>query len=403
MNRKIFASLFLATLVAMLGLGVIEPILPRYAESTGATGIELGVVFAAFALARGLLAPILGEISDRHGRKKLMIAGLILLAFVSLAFVLATTPAALTVIRALQGLASVLVTLVAQAYVGDLTPVGREGEILNLFYISLFTGAALGPGLGGYLSDRFGIASPFYAMAALSVLALALILVFVPESRAVEDRVRERRGRKEPPILQTLGPVFKDRPMLGIMAYMSSRGFYRWGFNTFFPLLAVQAAGMTLTQVGLILSLYMLSGSVLQYPFGWLADRRPSWKIGLILVGGGASALSMCAVAAGRSFLVYVVLTLSMGIFSAISRASAIAIRTERGRIHGMGATTGAFTTSFSLGQVLGPIAFGAVADVASIPAAFLLGGIVGLAGTAGGVALLKGVSSPDGPGEAEA
>ena len=390
MQRKIFVSLFLATLVAMLGLGVIDPILPHYAESTGATGVELGVVFAAFAFSRGLLAPVIGEFSDRRGRKKLMIAGLVLLALVSFAFVFAGTPAALTVIRALQGIASVLVTLVAQAYVGDLTPVGREGEILNLFYISLFTGSALGPGLGGYLSDRFGIATPFYAMAALSVLALALVLVFVPESRAVEDRVRARRGRKEPPILQSLGPVFRDRPMLGIMAYMSSRGFYRWGFNTFFPLLAVQAAGMSLTQVGLVLSLYMLSGSVLQYPFGRLVDRRPSWKVGLILAGGGVSALAMCAVAAGRSLPVYLLLTLAMGIFSAISRASAIAIRTERGRLHGMGVTTGAFTTSFSLGQVLGPIVFGAVADLTNIPVAFVVGGIVGLAGTLGGAALLR-------------
>jgi MFS family permease len=390
MNRKIFVSLFLATLVAMLGLGVIDPILPRYAKSAGASGIEIGVIFAGFALSRGLFAPIIGELSDRRGRKKLMVGGLVLSAAASIAFVFATSVLPLILLRILQGFATVLVTPVAQAYVGDLTPVGREGEMLNLFYISLFTGAALGPGLGGYLNDRFSIAAPFYAMAALSLLALLLILVLVPESSAREHRVEARRGEAAPSILRSLAPVFRDRPMLGIMAYMSSRGFYRWGFNTFFPLLAVRAAGMSLTQVGLVLSLYMLTGSVIQYPFGLLVDRHPRWKVGLIVVGGGVSALAMCAVAAGRSLVVYVVLALTMGIASAVSRASAVAIRTERGRIHGMGATTGAFTTSFSLGQVLGPIAFGIVADVASIPAAFVVGGVVGLVGTVGGAVLLK-------------
>ncbi len=390
MKRKIFASLFLATLVAMLGLGVIDPILPRYATSAGATGVELGVIFAGFALSRGLFAPIVGEISDRRGRKKLMLGGLLLLAVASVAFVFASSVVPLTLLRILQGFATVLVTPVAQAYIGDLTPVGREGELLNLFYISLFAGSALGPGLGGYLNDRFSIAAPFYAMAALSLLAFLLILVFVPESSARKRRPPARRGQAETSILKSLGPVFRDRPMIGIMAYMSSRGFYRWGFNTFFPLLAVRVASLSLTQVGLVLSLYMLSGSVIQYPFGLIVDRHPRWKVRLILVGGGVSALAMCAVAFGRSLLVYVLLALAMGIASAVSRASAVAIRTERGRIHGMGAVTGAFTTSFSLGQVLGPIAFGIVADVASIPVAFVVGGVVGLVGTAGGAALLE-------------
>jgi MFS family permease len=80
--------------------------------------------------------------------------------------------------------------------------------------------------------------------------------------------------------------------------------------------------------------------------------------------------------------LMFVILAISMGAFSSLSRASALTIRTERGRIYGMGSVTGAFTTSLSLGQVLGPILFGVIADIYSIPVAFLLGGLVGLTGT---------------------
>jgi DHA1 family multidrug resistance protein-like MFS transporter len=377
MNRKIFVTLFIATVITMAGLGIIDPILPLYAKSMKATGIQLGIIFAGFALSRSIFAPFVGQYSDRHGRKNLMIAGLVLFTAVSVCFVYAKSPLVLTLVRLVQGFAVVLVTPVAQAYIGDLTPVGKEGKYMNLFFMSFFAGMAIGPYLGGYLTDRFNIRTPFYTMGGMSLTVLVLVLFLVPESFAVK-----RHDEKRIPFFKSLLPVFKDKPMIGIMTYMATRGFYRWGFNTFFPLLAIKAEKMSPAGIGLVLSVYMLFGSILQYPFGLIADRFPSQKVNLILTGGSCSALSMCAVAYSRSMLMFVILAISMGAFSSLSRASALTIRTERGRIYGMGSVTGAFTTSLSLGQVLGPILFGVIADIYSIPVAFLLGGLVGLTGT---------------------
>ena len=377
MHRKIFITLFIATVITMAGLGIIDPILPLYAKSMKATGIQLGIIFAGFALSRSIFAPFVGQYSDRHGRKNLMIAGLVLFTAVSVCFVYAKSPLVLTLVRLVQGFAVVLVTPVAQAYIGDLTPVGKEGKYMNLFFMSFFAGMAIGPYLGGYLTDRFNIRTPFYTMGGMSLTVLVLVLFLVPESFAVK-----RHDEKKIPFFKSLLPVFKDKPMIGIMTYMATRGFYRWGFNTFFPLLAIKAEKMSPAGIGLVLSVYMLFGSILQYPFGLIADRFPSQKVNLILTGGSCSALSMCAVAYSRSMLMFVILAISMGAFSSLSRASALTIRTERGRIYGMGSVTGAFTTSLSLGQVLGPILFGVIADIYSIPVAFLVGGLVGLTGT---------------------
>jgi MFS family permease len=385
MNKKIFITLFIATVITMTGLGVIDPILPLYAKSMKATGIQLGIIFAGFAMSRSIFAPIIGQYSDRHSRKNLMIAGLVLFAVVSACFVYARSPLALTLIRLLQGFAVVLVTPVAQAYIGDLTPVGKEGKYMNLFFMSFFAGMALGPYLGGYLTDRFNMKAPFYAMGGMSFLVMVLVLFLVPESAAIKSH-----GEKKVPFFKSLLPVFKDKPMIGIMTYMVSRGFYRWGFNTFFPLLAVKAEKMNPADIGLVLSFYMLFGSIMQYPFGLMADKFPSQKVNLILIGGTCSALSMCAVAYSHSMLMFVILATSMGAFSSVSRASALAIRTERGRIYGMGSATGAFTTSLSVGQVLGPILFGVIADISSIPTAFLVGGLVGLTGTIASVIIFK-------------
>ncbi len=377
MNKKIFITLFIATVITMAGLGIIDPILPLYAKSMKASGIQLGIIFAAFALSRSIFAPIIGEYSDRHGRKNLMTAGLVLFTVISVCFVYAKSPLALTIIRLVQGFAVVLVTPVAQAYIGDLTPVGKEGKYMNLFFMSFFAGMAIGPYLGGYLTDRFDIKAPFYAMGGLSFLVMVLMLFLVPEISFIKSH-----DKKKVPFFKSLLPVFKDKPMIGIMTYMATRGFYRWGFNTFFPLLAIKTENISPAGIGLVLSFYMLFGSIMQYPFGLIADKFPSQKINLILMGGTCSALSMCAVAYSHSMLMFAILAISMGAFSSVSRASVVAIRTERGRIYGMGSVTGAFTTSLSVGQVLGPIMFGVIADISSIPAAFLVGGLVGLAGT---------------------
>jgi MFS transporter, DHA1 family, multidrug resistance protein len=385
MRKQIFISLFIATLIAMLSLGIITPILPLYAKSMNATGLELGLIFSGFALSRGIFAPIIGQFSDQYGRKKLIVIGLVLFIILSLCFVVAASPIALTIIRVIQGFSTVLVTPVAQSYIGDITPVGKEGRYMNLFFMSFFAGQALGPYFGGFLTDRFSINIPFYAMAILSLLALILILFFVPESEAIKNN-----GKEKQPILRSLIPVFKDKPMLGIMTYFSSRGFYRWGFNTFFPLLAVKTASTNAAGIGLVLSVYMLSGSLTQYPFGLVSDKFPRQKVTLIFVGGIVAALAMCVVAQFSSMEMFLILTLIMGIFSSVSRASAIAIRTERGRVHGMGATTGAFTASLSLGQVFGPVVFGVVVDAFSIPVAFLVGGIVGIIGTVAASIFLK-------------
>ena len=389
MKKRIFFILFIATLVTMLSLGIITPILPLYAKSMNATGIELGIIFSGFALSRGIFAPIVGQYSDQYGRKKLIVTGLFLFIILSICYILASSPLALTIIRFAEGFSTVLVTPVAQSYIGDITPVGKEGNYMNLFFMSFFGGQALGPYLGGYLTDKFNISAPFYAMATLSFIALIFIVFFIPESQVILNQ-----KKKKQPILKSLLPVFKDKPMQGIMAYFSSRGFYRWGFNTFFPVLAVKFASLSVTNIGIILSVYMLSGSVIQYPFGLLVDKYPQQKINLILIGGLIAAIPMCIFGQFKSMAMYFILTMIMGLFSSVSRASGIAIRTERGRIYGMGATTGAFTASLSFGQVIGPLVFGIIADAFGISTAFFVGGFIGVVGAIAATIFFKSKTS---------
>lgn len=125
----------------------------------------------------------------------------------------------------------------------------------------------------------------------------------------------------------------------------------------------------------------MLAGAALQYPAGILADRLSAYRRHMILAGGILSAIPMFLIGSLRSAWLVLILMVSMGVLSAFARASAIAIRTERGRTFGMGAVTGVSTTSISIGQVLGPISFGLLYDLFGLNTSFIVGGVVGFAG----------------------
>jgi multidrug resistance protein len=372
--RTTFAGLAIAGMAAMLCLGILLPILPNIAKNLGASGATVGVIFAGFALSRGICSPLFGRISDQYGRKNFMLAGLTIYVGLSLGYSLLHHLFLLAILWFLQGVASAMVAPIAQSYVGDITPEGKEGRVMNLFYFAKLGGAAIGPVIGGYLADHFSINAPFYVMCGATLAALILVWFVVPEVPAIKENREKGMQFKESFMI-----VFKDRKMKGIISYMVGRGFYRRGFNAFFPLYAVTIASLSVSQVGIVLSCYMITGTLLQYPFGWLTDRLTNYRAELIVIGGTIAAATMLFIPSFTFLSWLIILVIINSIFSAFSRAPTVAIRTERGRIYGMGAVTGITITEGSVGQVLGPVGFGIISDLFGIPASFYTGAVVGL------------------------
>jgi MFS family permease len=219
--------------------------------------------------------------------------------------------------------------------------------------------------------------APFYVMIIVSIIALGLVIFIVPRQPASQRKQNQNGGSTS-----TFIEVLKDKKITGILSYMFGRGFYRWGFNSFFPIYAISVSSLTKSQVGLVITSYMITGALLQYPSGRLADYFPKRRGELIMIGGCLAAITMFFVPFLHRMAWLILLVVIMGIFSALSRASTVAIRTERGRFHGMGAVTGVYMSSFSAGQVLGPLGFGAISDAWNIPIAFYIGGGVGVIST---------------------
>jgi DHA1 family multidrug resistance protein-like MFS transporter len=373
---RVFASLFLATATAQLGLGIISPILPLYAQTFAASAVEIGLVFTAFSVSRALLGPFVGRLSDRIGRRPLILGGLLVYTAVSVLYASAGSLWMLGAFRFLQGVGSVMVTPIAQAYVGDLTPKGREGRYMNAFYSSQFIGMAFGPLLGGVIGSVWSYAAAFYVMGGLSLLSLLLVFLTVP----VDQTAKERRWPKLKQITP-LREVVSSDAVRAMLAYFITRGFWRQSFNAFYPLYAVVAFSVDEASVGLVLSTYMFAEGLLQIPFGLLADRFP--RIRQIVVGSVFAPLVLLAVPYVSSTWAVALLTFAMGAFSALGRASLVAIRTELGRTHGMATLAGLQGSAFAVGQALGPLISGAVVDLVGLVAVFPFGSAVGCVGTA--------------------
>lgn len=350
--------LFLVVFAAMLGHGILLPVLPIYAQGLGATGLWIGIIFSGYSFSRVLLMPAIGRLSDYSDRKTIIIAGLILYTIFSFLYLAAGSPEILALLRFIHGFASAMVVPVAIAFAADLAPPSREGEYMGTFVISFLLGMGLGPFIGGILYDRAGMAAVFIAMAALSAAALVICLLLPPSPGAV---------RSPPPIWQ----ILRQKGMAAPLFFQLVASFLTAVFIAFFPLLAKNAVvPLSAGQIGIILSANLIVTAGLQYHFGKIADRHDKRLFlgGGLLVIAGTLAWLPCL----TSFPAFVAAGVLLGVGAGISIPAAVALMTIAGRSAGQGSAMGAYVTIIGIGMMIGPVAGGLVYDALGLSAVFL-------------------------------
>jgi len=371
MNRKAFVTLFAVVFTAMLGMGIISPLMPLYAESMGASGLWLGLMYSGFALSRTIFMPIIGRLSDRRGRKIFIAMGLLAYTIISLSYAWASNMYALTSVRLLHGVASAMVIPIAHAYIGDLIPKGREGAYMNLFSMSMFLGMGAGPFLGGFLADTFYMHAGFYAMAGLTALALLLLLLLVPTVESSSER-----GKRTPSA--PLRTIIRDNRVKAISLSLASRAFYRQGITAFLPILAVSTMGMSIASIGLVLSIFMLTGGFAQGLLGPLADRLNKKR--LIIIGSITAPIFVFFIPNMPAGGMLLAMLLPTALLAAVARAAVMALNVELGNKYGgMGSVMGISRSVMSLGMVIGPLVFGYTLDHFGIGLVFQIGATVGI------------------------
>jgi DHA1 family multidrug resistance protein-like MFS transporter len=369
--KKGFIVLFCSIFVSMIGISIILPLLPIYADSLGAKGMSLAIIFAGFPIARAIFMPIIGRISDKRGRKMFIAWGLLIYGAISLAFPAAQDITSLTLFRIIQGLAAAMILPTAMAYIGDISPVQKEGFYMGIFNVALFAGFGTGPFMGGVLMDFLGMNYAFYAMGCLSIISCVFLIIFLPRVMKTNPaKVKKKASYRN---------ILTSNILAAASTFRFISSFGRGILSCFMPLLASQLLLLKGWEIGLILSCNLLLISVLQAPFGKLADLFSRSK--LVIIGYIVFAISLFLVPFSRNFSELLIVNLAMGLSGAISLPPATAMVVEEGRKFGMGSTMGLFNMAMSFGLAGGPLLSGLFVESLGLESPFYIAALAALVG----------------------
>lgn len=358
-----FIRITVMDLAYFLAAGIMIYALPLYAVGpVGADERGAGVAFGAFTITALLLRPYAGRLTDRLGRRPLMVAGALLAAALTLCFLLTSSITAVIAVRLASGVAEAAFFVAGFAMLADLAPPGRQGEALSLNSIALYLGLALGPIIAERLIDVSGFSAAFWAAGLLCVVAAALAWLTTEPLR--EDASTRQSGLGAAPaqlihrrtIAPSVGFVGGLLASSGFMAFCS-----------------IRAGEIGMTTPSLVLLTYGATVIGVRLTLATIADRVPALRVlaaGLAVLCCGAL---VAALADGPALLVTAaaVIGLGVGLLTPAFFAAVFADVAPNQR----GAASGTASMAIDLGLGIGPILLGLVAEPLGIPAAFVVGG----------------------------
>jgi MFS transporter, DHA1 family, tetracycline resistance protein len=364
MKNSRLLTIFFIVFVDMLGFSLILPLLPYYAETYGATAAVVGLLVASYAAAQLIGAPLLGRLSDRFGRRPVLLfsvmgtfIGFLLLGFADplgrmLSSVFAPQSANLFILgvlfisRILDGLTGGNIT-VAQAYITDISNEENRAKSMGIVGAAFGLGFIIGPASGGLLS-QWGFNVPAFIAAAVSFINLILIFLLLPESLVGEMRDAARLRQKVPFTINALFHAL-GRPKVGPLLHV--RFFYSLAFATFQTIFALfaQNIGLSSQTTGFILAYVGMLAVITQG--GLIGPLTRHYRENVLIISGlWIMALSLFAWAfATHLWLLLIVmapLAISGGILNTVvqSAISKSVSREEVGGILGISSSLEAFT-----------------------------------------------------------
>lgn len=365
--------LFLTVFIDLLGFGVAVPVLAFCAKEYGASGMTLGLILASFSLMQFFFSPVWGRLSDRIGRRPVIVGSLLgnLVGFLTFAF--ASNVAMLFAARIITGIAAASVPT-AQAYIADSTDESNRAKGMSLIGLAFGLGLVLGPPLGGILSS-YGVEMnlapnflPGVAAATLSALSLLMAVFALPESLTQEVKPERRFS---PIDHETWSIFFRTR---GLRLAGSSLAVLMCTLASLAPILVLVGRdrySLSAKHVGYLLGVMGVVVVILQLT----AVHRLTTKLGDIgagMVGAGALMIGLLLVPFTSAYVALIVATCLMGVGQGLcnptlsSYISKVAPATHRGGILGLAHSLNA------LARVAGPPVAGLAYDAYRAPGALL-------------------------------
>jgi multidrug resistance protein len=375
-SRSRIGVIFFTVLIDLIGFGIVMPILPFYAQRFGAGGLAYGAVLGIYSFMQFLATALLGKLSDRVGRRPVLLATMLFNAAGYVLFAFAGSYWMLFLSRIISGFAGGNIS-VAQAYMADIsTPAGRS-RAMGIVGAAFGIGFSAGPAVGGLADHFLGHAAPGLVAVALSLANFVSAYFILPESLKHEHRV------KRPLLdLRHIGEAIrrpKLRPLMIVWALVPL-GFA--GYTAALPYRVIDVLGWKQLQLTFLFIIIGVTAATVQgYFFGKIVRR--TGERALVIAGTFGMAVSIAIIPVlGSSALLYawtVVLAVSNSVFSpaASGLVSVYADPNEQGTI------LGAAQAISALGRTAGPPLIGKMYDVSPVTSFVLAGAFMVLAGLA--------------------
>ena len=391
MNRARRSPLFLMALTIFIdftGFGVVLPLLPFWAEHRGAGAVGVGLVLTVYALAQFIFTPLLGALSDRYGRRPIIVVSLLIEALSLALSALAGSLPMLLVARCIGGLGASN-TGSAQAVVADVTPVEKRAQGMGLIGAATGLGFVVGPALGGVLAP-LGPAVPFWVAMIVALANALLVLCFLPETHYMRATTQapapadttmpftkqERRG-----MLAGWKQVLRH-PMLARLVVINL--LFTLAFTMMeavFPLFAHHLFGWTALQNGYI---FAFVGIALVITRGSLAGRLVKrWgERSLLIAGLGmlAAGLGMLSWSTNTAMVLSALGVVSVGNGVVTPMVSALLSFTSQP--WAQGETLGLAQGVAGLGRAIGPLVAGSIFAIGGPGAPFILASTLAMLAT---------------------
>ena len=348
--------LFITVFVDLLGFGIVIPLLPMFATRLGISFVGIGAIMAVYSLAQLVFAPILGRISDRIGRRPVIMLGLLGSSVGYLIYGLAGSFAGLFLSRALHGACAATIST-AQAYIADTTDESNRARGMGMIGAAFGLGFVIGPAIGGLLG-RNDLRIPGFFAAALTFANLIFAALRLPESHQPEPDARIDASVIVAPIRDLPRQLFTHH-LARLFSICFLTTFALAAFETTFAIMIPVVYGYGATGIGTLLAFTGLMQALTQgYLLGKVVKRIGEKKVlslGIILLAIGLAPLANMPT---PSTLLLALALLSIGYgFASPAIASIISKQTERAL---EGEALGINQSASSTARILGPLVGGA-------------------------------------------